>query len=248
MFAAHARQYNVINHDVCRAKGALQILKYDVRHEEQRQQFRLALTILAPEKVAQGVHAGMGRAVADRLDLNSTRTSKAWAESIEALVSASTKPMHSEHKMLQSSALVIWLCVVMVKAGYLHSRRTNPARLRLIWGTPNIFQSFSLLEMARRNEVCVPTCPICVPDPGCAARLHHLPISFAPAQRKVRKDSVSEATKEKVGAHYEKHCATSPSAKDQVRKRLGPLSYITAPLLVLLTSIGRLFKGFCEVS
>jgi len=79
------------------------------------------------------------------------------------------------------------------------------------------------------------------------ARLQHLPISFAHATRKERKDRTSDDVKEKVDVYYKAKCATSPCAKHQVRKRIGPLCYIVVPLLILMSSIGSLYKSFIEV-
>ena len=58
----------------------MQVLRHDIRNEEQRLHFRLALTILAPEKAEQGCTAGMGSKIAKRLGVSNT--TQAWADSV----------------------------------------------------------------------------------------------------------------------------------------------------------------------
>ena len=57
---------------VNRAKNSLQILK-QCRTEEQRQHFRIVLTALAPTKADARDNAGIGRRVAEALDVNRNR-------------------------------------------------------------------------------------------------------------------------------------------------------------------------------
>ena len=54
---------------------------------------------------------------------------------------------------------------------------------------------------------------------------------------------VSEETKALIGKFYEAHCA---SGRDQLRRRIAPLVWITAPLLVMCVSYRELHSDFCK--
>ena len=56
-----------------RARDALQILKGHHQVESIRQQYRISLTILAPEVVRERDRTGMSRRVAERLQINRNR-------------------------------------------------------------------------------------------------------------------------------------------------------------------------------
>ena len=47
-----------------------------------------------------------------------------------------------------------------------------------------------------------------------------------------------------VQTHYEAHCATSPCAKDKMRQRQATGAYLTAPVLILLTTLAALYSSF----
>ena len=48
----------------------------------------------------------------------------------------------------------------------------------------------------------------------------------------------------KVQQHYEDKCATSPCAKDKVRKRLKTRLYVVAQMMVLFSTFAALYHGF----
>jgi hypothetical protein len=66
------------------------------------------------------------------------------------------------------------------------------------------------------------------------ARLQHVPISLAHGARGQRKDAVSEDVEEAVVEFLLSECATSPCAKDQVRKRIGTNMYEVAQKTYML--------------
>jgi hypothetical protein len=66
------------------------------------------------------------------------------------------------------------------------------------------------------------------------ARLRRPAITFSPLARLKRKDAVSMEVEKLLLQFFESECATSPCAKDQVRKRLGPSMYIIAQKMYML--------------
>jgi hypothetical protein len=75
-------------------------------------------------------------------------------------------------------------------------------------------------------------------------RVRHAPISFSHESRKTRKDRITKHTETQVQKHYESHCAVSPCAKDKMRRRVGVMSWITLPMLILLTTMAALYSSF----
>ena len=75
--------------------------------------------------------------------------------------------------------------------------------------------------------------------------VRHKPVSFRPTRRARATRALSDATRKLVTEFYTARCATSPCARDHVRKKIGPNVYITAPLLILLSTYRELYSDFC---
>jgi hypothetical protein len=217
-------------------RGALGILKLN-GDEQARQNFNMAVTLVAPVKLTRRNPAGMQRKVADRLDLD--RKAEYFSRAVAKRDEIDGK--HSE-----------WLQKGYDKVGDKGYEKTFQSGdevackhgVGLVTINPRPGMACSVL--VRGNED--------TPDhevefeslgkgPG-GARLRHLPISFATVFRKLRKDAVPKETRAAVVTYAHEKCPVSPCAKDSVRRWTGPTQCIKRQARKLMTTRARLYQGF----
>jgi hypothetical protein len=206
---------------VTRLHDSVQILKA-CSSEEQRQQYRVLLTAAAPEKAQRTDSTGMGNKFADALQVN--RKSVPYLDSI-----AKRAEIDDAAKIQKREIAVGDQVACKHGTGTLaeYSGPDGPCAVKMCLGD---VEHISRFDRAKKG-------------PG-GGSIRHATISFAHKPRSERKDRIQDHVKKQVQTHYESHCAVSPCAKHKMRKRLGVGCYITAQMMILLTTMAALYSSF----
>jgi hypothetical protein len=206
---------------VSRLHDSVQILKC-CNSEEQRQQYRVVLTAAAPESAAKCDNTGMGSKFADALEVN--RKSVPYLECIEkrAEITAAAE-IHKREVAVGDHVDCKHGTGTLVE----YSGPNEPCAVRICIGDIEHIAQFDYAKKGQKG-----------------ASVRHAAISFAHQPRAERKDKLLDHVKKQVQTHYESHCAVSPCAKHKMRKRMGVGCYITAQMLILLTTMAALYSAF----
>ena len=191
--------------------------------EQQRREYRVILTAVAPELAAQRDKSGMSRKVAAALGVYRKgapfRDAVAKRDEIDKLDVQYDKPLkigdqvrcrHGTGKLTAMPAGLGGKCTVQVEVD------------------GRVFDSkFDSMGSGKGG-----------------GRVHRPAIEFGPESRKKRKDAVPEAVKNKTAEHCSIECPTSPCMKDRVRKRVGTGMYIVLNCMILYCTVASLFGSF----
>ena len=219
-----AEQNQTNQYIINRARAALYILK-QCDSEQQRKEYRVALTVLAPEQVAERDNSGMSRKVAEALGVNRSRALFTESVAERAEIDKLAKQHTTE---LQVGDSVV--CRHTVPGGTSKLAALGPKGKCTVEHNMDgrVFTSeFKSMRSGSGGD-----------------RVRRPPIHFSPAGRKKRKDAVPEHTQAKILEHCELECPTSPCMKDRVRKLLGTGMYIVANCMILYTTLAVLFGSF----
>jgi hypothetical protein len=221
--ALTSEQHTTDTYIVDRVKGAVSMLK-NCANEEQRQHYRLALSLVAPVKKPAGDPSGMESKVAARLSVN--RNKPPFRDGV-----ALRNQVDADHVLLQAKGEGFHVGdAVLCRHGQgIIDELAEGGSVKVAIKSDGLEHVSEFSSQGNKKG---------------GGRLRHVPISFAPAARKERSDTVSDAVKEKIQKAYEDHSITSPCTKDRVRIRKSTGFYVPMPALLLSASIGYVYDSF----
>jgi hypothetical protein len=218
-----ARQIHTREYIVGRARDGLEILK-QCSSERQREEYHIALGLIAPKPVAVRDHAGMGRRVAQELQLQQNRLP--WQRSVAQRAAADAAWLKRSEPLAAGKAAVSHGrdCTII---DIDHAKRT--CTIDCTAGGVSGSRTFTNLGKEKGG-----------------ARLSRPAITLRPvvAVRKTRRDAKGEEARADVEALFDAEGARSPSMKDEVRRRHGVGLYEKAQALILYSTYAALYAMF----
>ena len=194
-----------------RLVAAIDVLK-ECRSEQQRLDFRFALSLVAPPRTGAGDPEGCAKRIAARLRVSRGRRSKKRGGrqySFDAGIDE--RAVFDEAAKKRNEPL---------KEGERCMTANGPAELTRFEGDKGCVVTYSVGDVfAQRTYI------ECYGKEKGSARLRRVPVSLSPPKREVRANSTSAATRMCIIAHVHKYCPTSPHQRDVMRRRLGPFTY-----------------------
>jgi hypothetical protein len=210
------------------------MLKPHLRVEQFHVQYRIGLTMSAPEWVPERDKTGMGRRVAERLQVG--RDGEPFTDSTWQRAGIDDQCAAQEEK---GGFEVGDAVVCRYGAGELVELKEDGSCVVDI----NVDSDYEANSDDEPTVQHLSEFSSTGRDTG-GARLRWPPPNFAPAPRAKRIDAVNLALKKKVAMHFEQNCPTSPCAKDRMRKWLAVGIFIFAQAMILMTTYTKLFKSF----
>ena len=220
-----------------RIKAALHVLKY-CQSEAARIEYGIPLAALAPERLAERNAKGMIRKVTDRLGVQrGTRSYKSayyngrftreleprpFDQGITRRAAFDEEAARTGRLAVGDAAIATSSCAPCTLVAIDYEKET--CTLEFECGGVKRVQSFDSLR----------------DKPG-GARLHRPAPSLRPSPRAQRGDEKAEKARPKVEELFNTEGATSPSMRDQVRRRVGLGLYETAQALVIYAKRSALY-------
>ena len=235
LFRKARRHAETDTYIVDRLVAALDVLK-GCQTEQQRRDFRLALALVAPTRVASGDHEGMARRVSARLRVQRGKRSKKRGERPYAFEAA----MSSRADFDQQAAR-FHVAAGPLRQGQQHALVGEPLQP----GERVLTQNNGEAELARftGNGGCVLVFRAGdtfkeVEFKGCygkgkgSAGLRRIPPSLSAPPRKASSAAISDATRLAILEHVRSIAPTSPHTRDVMRRHVGPFLVEEKPAFI----------------
>ena len=224
LFQKANRQVETDRLIVDRLVDALEVLK-GCQTEQQRKDFLLALSLVAPQRAATRDGAGRARRVAARLRVSRGKRSKRRGErpyafetamvrreAFDAAKARYSRPigplLNGQQRALVPDALQVGEKVLT---------HNGPAELTRFTDDGGCVVTYRIGDDYAERKYSE-----CYSKAKGSARLRRMPPSLTPPPRATSALSLSDATRKAILDHFATTCPTSPHTRDVMRRRVGP--------------------------
>ena len=247
LFRKARRHAETDTYIVDRLVAALDILK-GCQTEQQRRDFRLALALVAPTRVASGNHEGMARRVSARLHVQRGKRSKKRGERPYAFEAATSSRADFDHQAArfhfaagplrqgQQHALVGEPLQPGERVLTQHNGEAELARFTATGGCVLVFRAGDTFK-----EVVFKGC---YGKGKGSAGLRRIPPSLSAPPRQVSSAAISDATRLAILDHVRSIAPTSPHTRDVMRRHVGPFLVEEKPAFIQSDPIEVMYDLF----
>ena len=235
LFRKARRHAETDTYIVDRLVAVIDILK-GCQTEQQRRDFRLALALVAPTRVASGDHEGMARRVSARLRVQRGKRSKKRGERPYAFEAATSSRADFDQQAARFHVAAGPLCPGQhhalvgepLQAGErVLTQNNGEAELARFTGTGGCVLVFRAGDTFKEVEF-----KGCYGKGKGSAGLRRIPPSLSASPRKVSSAAISDATRLAILEHVRSIAPTSPHTRDVMRRHVGPFLVEEKPAFI----------------
>jgi hypothetical protein len=250
LFQKARRQAETDRIIVDRLVEALEVLK-GCQIEQQRKDYLLALSLVAPPRAKERNGKGWGRRIAARLHVSRGKRSTRRGERPYAFETAMVQREEFDKAKARYSLPVGPLLNGQQRAlvpdalqvGEKVLTHNGPAELTRFTADGGCVVTYRVGDVYGER-----TYKECYSKVAGSARLRRIPPSITSQPRQSRITSVSYATRKEILDHFTVFCPTSPHQRDVMRRRLGPFVHEERPASIMSDTLEGVFADYQQTN